>query len=103
MGLVTQGNTNKAIANKLGLSLDTVGSHLKRAYDKLGVRSRAAAATRFVELGLSASVPTVAPTLEVLTTQLDAVWRAAAQLDPAQVRWLVEHNHYAMRDSGVLG
>jgi DNA-binding CsgD family transcriptional regulator len=42
---VAQGRTNREIAEALFLSEKTVGSHLARVFDKLGVRSRAALAT----------------------------------------------------------
>jgi DNA-binding CsgD family transcriptional regulator len=39
--LLTQGMTNKQIANKLGIAEDTVKKHLQHVYKKLGVRRRA--------------------------------------------------------------
>jgi DNA-binding CsgD family transcriptional regulator len=42
---VAQGRTNREIAAALFLSEKTIGSHLARIFDKLGVRSRAALAT----------------------------------------------------------
>jgi DNA-binding CsgD family transcriptional regulator len=41
---VALGKTNREIAGVLFLSEKTVGSHLARIFDKLGVRSRAALA-----------------------------------------------------------
>ena len=38
--LVAQGMTNKAIAAETGLSINTVQSHLRRVFIKLGVHSR---------------------------------------------------------------
>jgi DNA-binding NarL/FixJ family response regulator len=41
---VASGNTNREVAAALFLSEKTIGSHLARIYDKLGVHSRAALA-----------------------------------------------------------
>ena len=41
--LLAQGLRNREIAHTLGLSDDTVKTHLKRAYRKLGVANRAQA------------------------------------------------------------
>src|SRR3990172_1409972 len=43
--LVAQGLTNREIAEMLYLSLDTIKTHLKQAFQKCGVRNRAALAT----------------------------------------------------------
>ena len=50
--LVALGNTNTAIAHKLGISPRTVAHHLDSAYRKLDVTSRAAAVYRAVNEGL---------------------------------------------------
>jgi DNA-binding NarL/FixJ family response regulator len=46
--LLSKGYTNKEIADKLTLSVQTVGSHLKHIYEKLHVRSRAEAVVRYI-------------------------------------------------------
>ena len=46
--LLTKGYANKEIADKLGLSVETVRSHLKHIYEKLHVRSRAEAVARYM-------------------------------------------------------
>ncbi len=46
--LLTKGYSNKEIANRLGLSIDTICSHLKHVYEKLHVRSRAEAVARYI-------------------------------------------------------
>jgi len=46
--LLTKGYSNKEIADKLSLSVETIGSHLKRIYEKLHVRSRAEAVARYM-------------------------------------------------------
>jgi RNA polymerase sigma factor (sigma-70 family) len=45
--LLTQGLANKEIADRLGLSVETVRVHLKRIYDKLHVHTRTEAALKF--------------------------------------------------------
>jgi LuxR family maltose regulon positive regulatory protein len=44
--LITQGLSNKEIARNLGLTAETVKSHLKKIYPKLGVQNRAQAAAK---------------------------------------------------------
>lgn len=46
--LLSEGHSNKLIAAKIGLSLDTVCSHLKNIFRKMHVNSRTEAALRFV-------------------------------------------------------
>ncbi|MEU4245016.1 helix-turn-helix transcriptional regulator [Actinoplanes sp. NPDC026619] len=38
--LIGAGNTNKAVASELGVSINTVGTHLRSVFAKLGVQSR---------------------------------------------------------------
>jgi DNA-binding NarL/FixJ family response regulator len=45
--LLSQGLANKEIADRLGLSTETVRVHLRRIYDKLHVHSRTEAAMKF--------------------------------------------------------
>lgn len=47
--LLSQGYSNKEIADRLQLSVDTVRSHLKHIYEKMHVRSRTEAVARFVK------------------------------------------------------
>ena len=42
--LLAQGLSNREVARRLFLSPKTVGHHVEHIYDKLGIRSRAAAA-----------------------------------------------------------
>ena len=44
---VAAGKTNREIAKELFLSVRTVDRHVSRIFEKLGVKSRAAAASRF--------------------------------------------------------
>lgn len=46
--LLTKGFSNKLIAGQLGLSYDTISSHLKRVYQKLHVNSRTEAVIRYL-------------------------------------------------------
>jgi DNA-binding CsgD family transcriptional regulator len=50
--LIARGCTYEQTADRLGVSLHTVATHIKNAYRKLGVRSGAAAVMRAVELKL---------------------------------------------------
>ncbi|MEV4642387.1 LuxR C-terminal-related transcriptional regulator [Actinoplanes sp. NPDC049548] len=59
--LVAEGLTNKEIARRLFLSPGTVSIHVGRAYAKLGVSRRAAAAARLAEAGLVGARPAGAP------------------------------------------
>lgn len=55
--LLSQGGTYASIAECLGISRHTVGSHIKAVYRKLGVHSSAAAvfnASAFLQQGLAA-------------------------------------------------
>lgn len=49
--LMAQGYANKEIADRLGLSFETVRTRLKRVYEKLQVRSRAGATARYLQGG----------------------------------------------------
>ena len=46
--LLSQGYSNKTIADKLELSVDTVCSHLKHVFSKMHVRSRTEAVVRYM-------------------------------------------------------
>jgi two-component system, NarL family, response regulator LiaR len=46
LALLALGSTNRQIANELYLSVDTVKSHMRRLYSKLGVTNRTQAALR---------------------------------------------------------
>jgi ATP/maltotriose-dependent transcriptional regulator MalT len=52
LGLLPTGLSAREIADELGISRDTVKTHTKRIYQKLGVSSRRAAVARGRELGL---------------------------------------------------
>ena len=45
------GRSNKEIAIRLGLSGDTIGTHMKEILGRLGVRNRTQAVVRYLELG----------------------------------------------------
>ncbi len=49
---LARGYSNKEICDRLFISLSTVKSHLRSAYDKLGVSSRTQAVKRLMEMGL---------------------------------------------------
>jgi DNA-binding NarL/FixJ family response regulator len=46
--LLSKGHGNKAIADQLGLSIDTICHHLKHVFEKMHVRSRTEAAVRYM-------------------------------------------------------
>lgn len=49
LDLLSEGNSNKEMADKMCLSLETVKSHLQTIYKKLGVKSRTEAAILFLK------------------------------------------------------
>jgi DNA-binding NarL/FixJ family response regulator len=49
LDLVAKGLTNKGIAPQLNISYDTVRAHLRRIYEKLHVRCRAEAVTKYLQ------------------------------------------------------
>jgi DNA-binding CsgD family transcriptional regulator len=51
LGWVSRGKTNRQIATILSVSAGTVQKHLEHIYDKLGVRTRAAAAVALAQRG----------------------------------------------------
>jgi HD-GYP domain-containing protein (c-di-GMP phosphodiesterase class II) len=52
LGLVARGLTNKEIASALGISAKTAGHHVQHVFEKLGVRTRAAATLIAMQRGL---------------------------------------------------
>jgi DNA-binding CsgD family transcriptional regulator len=52
--LIASGHTNKSTAKSLGISINTVGTHLRSIYSKLGVQSRVQLAIVLRELGETA-------------------------------------------------
>jgi DNA-binding NarL/FixJ family response regulator len=52
LALVAHGLSNREIATQLSVSLETVKSHVKRTYAKIGVRDRAQAVIQAYEAGL---------------------------------------------------
>jgi len=55
--LVSKGNSNKLIADNLGMSFDTVRTHLKRVFKKLHVKSRTEAAMSYINSKMSEQRP----------------------------------------------
>ncbi|MCY2924794.1 MAG: response regulator transcription factor [Planctomycetota bacterium] len=55
--LVSKGHSNKLIADDLGMSFDTVRTHLKRVFKKLHVKSRTEAAMRYINSKMSEQRP----------------------------------------------
>ena len=52
LGLIARGLSNDTIAGELGLTVQTVRNYVAAVYDKLGVRSRAAAVVWARERGI---------------------------------------------------
>src|SRR6266850_3311312 len=59
--LLSQGYSNKLIADKLEISIDTVCSHLKRVFEKLHVSSRTEAVVRYMASKTSQRNPNDSP------------------------------------------
>jgi DNA-binding NarL/FixJ family response regulator len=59
LALLALGSTNRQIANELYLSVDTVKSHMRRLYSKLGVSNRTQAALRAEQYQLRPSLSRV--------------------------------------------
>jgi DNA-binding NarL/FixJ family response regulator len=55
--LLSRGYSNKMIADKLGLSIETVCGHLKHVYNKLHVNSRTQAVVRYMTSKISQPEP----------------------------------------------
>jgi DNA-binding NarL/FixJ family response regulator len=55
--LLSKGYSNKEIADRLDLSVETVRSHLKHSYEKMHVRSRTEAVVRYMTSKSSISKP----------------------------------------------
>jgi DNA-binding NarL/FixJ family response regulator len=55
--MLSKGYSNKEIADRIELSVDTVRSHLKHIYEKMHVRSRAEAVARYMTSKLSSPEP----------------------------------------------
>jgi DNA-binding NarL/FixJ family response regulator len=60
LALLTQGYANKEIADRLSVSFDTVRTHLRHIYEKLHVRSRTEAATKYMRSAQTAGQGQVA-------------------------------------------
>jgi DNA-binding NarL/FixJ family response regulator len=55
--MLSKGYSNKEIADRIELSVDTVRSHLKHIYEKMHVRSRAEAVARYMTSKLASPEP----------------------------------------------
>jgi LuxR family maltose regulon positive regulatory protein len=60
LALVAKGQSNKRVARVLNVTPETIKSHLKRAFIKLGAKTRAEAVSRAADLGqlIGVIVPT---------------------------------------------
>jgi len=57
LALIAKGQSNKRVAQTLRIAPETVKSHLKRVFVKLGSKTRAEAVARATELGFLANTP----------------------------------------------
>ena len=57
--LISEGHTNKSAASALGVSINTVGTHLRAVFAKLGVQSRVQLANRLASYTSKAPVDSV--------------------------------------------
>jgi DNA-binding CsgD family transcriptional regulator len=57
--LISEGHTNKSAASALGVSINTVGTHLRAVFAKLGVQSRVQLANRLASYTSEAPVDSV--------------------------------------------
>jgi len=90
--LVGTGATNRQIARELTISINTVKTHLRNIYTKLGVESRTGAALYGIQHGLI----TVGPS-HAQSSTVSQVSQAPAALAPHLVRWpLVPAQRVAM-------
>jgi len=55
--LVAQGSTNKEVAAQLFLSTNTIETHLRHVFQKLGLRSRTELAAKFTDFRDSTGAP----------------------------------------------
>jgi DNA-binding NarL/FixJ family response regulator len=55
--LVAQGNTNREVATQLFLTTNTIETHLRHVFQKLGVRSRTELAAKFTDFRDSTAAP----------------------------------------------
>ena len=51
LALISKGQTNPQIAEKLCISLSTVKSHLQNMFEKTGVKNRAMLVSKFYDAG----------------------------------------------------
>jgi DNA-binding CsgD family transcriptional regulator len=61
LALIAKGQSNKRVAQSLKITPETVKSHLKRVFVKLGSKTRAEAVARATELGFLANVASLPP------------------------------------------
>lgn len=61
LALLTHGYSNKEIADRINLSFDTVRTHLRHIYEKLHVRSRTEAATKYLRTAETSPDVAMAP------------------------------------------
>jgi len=65
LGFLAQGKSNKEIARDLGLSPNTIKTHLANLYEKLGVKNRTQAVMNAAELSLTMPVKVIPKTGEM--------------------------------------
>jgi DNA-binding CsgD family transcriptional regulator len=87
LALIAKGQSNKRVAQTLKITPETVKSHLKRVFVKLGSKTRAEAVVRATQLGFLANVALL-PLGRTETHDQSAERMHRHQVSPLRCEWL---------------